>query len=95
MRVACSAQKTASVDNVPFCRDAVSLLHVGDQTSNLNYLASELVADYERRLAPPLRPSVPIVDVHVSAAHSGTANTNQNLVLTDSGLRDILQLETR
>jgi hypothetical protein len=77
-----------------FCGDAVSLLHVGDEAADLNYLARKLVADYERRLAPSLRPGVPIVDVHVCAAHSGTSNTNQNLVLTDSGLRDILQLET-
>jgi hypothetical protein len=32
--------------------------------------------------------------VYVSAAHSRAPHANQNFVLTDPGLRDILELET-
>jgi len=51
------------------------------------------VSNHERRLAPPLRPRIPVVDVHVRAADAGAPDADQDLVFADAGLLDILQLK--
>jgi hypothetical protein len=75
-------------------RDAVSFLHIGDQAAHLDHIARELMTDDKRRLASSLRPRVPVVDVYIGAADSRAPDTNENFVLTDPGLRDILEFET-
>jgi hypothetical protein len=94
MRVTGSAEKTAAVHNVALGGDAISLLHIGDEAADLHHIAGELVPDYERRLAAPLCPRIPVVDVDVSATDARATYSNENLVLTDSRLLDLLQLET-
>jgi hypothetical protein len=88
-----SAEQTASVNDVSLGRHPVTLFHIGDEPPDLYHVAGEFVPDDERRLAPRLRPRIPVVDVNVGAAHSGPAHTNENLVLTDFRLRHILEFE--
>ena len=53
------------------------------------------MTDNERRLASRLRPVIPIIDVNVSAAHTGTSYTNENFVISDAWLGNIAQNKTR
>ena len=79
---------------MPFRRDAIALLYVGDEPSDLDYISSELMPDDERRLAATFRPRVPVVDVNVGSANTRATNADEYFVLTDSWLGDILQFET-
>jgi len=92
--VAGSAEKTPSVDDVALSGDAISFLYVGDEPAYLNDIPGKFVADHEWRLASPLRPGIPVVDVNIGATHSRSPDPNENFVLTDPPLRDILQFET-
>jgi hypothetical protein len=87
--VAGSAEQTPSVHDVALCRDAISLLDVGDQTTHLHHVAREFVSDYEWRLAASLRPGVPVVDVNVGAAYPRATHPYQNFILADPRLRDV------
>jgi hypothetical protein len=94
MGIACAAEETAAVDDVAFRGDAIAFLHIGDESSNLYHISSELMADDEWRLASRACPRVPLVDVHIRAAHSCTAHANQNFVVSDSRLGNIAQHES-
>jgi hypothetical protein len=74
---------------------AISFLYIGDETTDLHDVASEFVPDDERRLAAPLGPRVPVVDVNIGATHPRAPHTNENFILADSRLGNILELETR
>jgi hypothetical protein len=95
VRVAGAAKQASPVDNVSFSRDAVSLANVGDEGSDFDDIAGEFVADNERRPASSACPRIPIVYMNVSAADSGSANFDQNLIISDLRLGNILQLESR
>jgi hypothetical protein len=94
VRISRPTQQATTVDDVTFRGHAIAFLYIGDKTSHLNYISGELVTNNKGRFAPPLGPRIPIVDVHVSAAHSGAAYANKDFVLADTRLRDILELET-
>jgi hypothetical protein len=94
MRVACAAEKAAAIDDVALRSDAITLLHIGHERSNLNDIAGELVTDYERGLAARARPVIPIVYVDVGATYSGPANANQYFIVADSRLGNIAQHES-
>jgi len=92
--VARTTEKAPPVDDVPLSRDAVALLYIGDETSNLDDVAGELVSHHEWRLAPALCPGIPVIDVDVGATDAGAAYSYEDFVLADPRLLDILQLET-
>jgi len=79
---------------VAFGRYTITLLHISDETPDLDDIAGELMPHDERRLATALCPRVPIVNVNIGAANSRAPHADQNFVLPDPRLRDILQLET-
>src|SRR5687768_10950140 len=93
VRVAGSAEQAPAIDDVTLGGDAVALLHIRHEPPNLRDVARKLVSDDEGRLAAPLRPGIPVVDVDVGSAHPRAAYPDQNFVLTDFRLRTILQLE--
>ena len=80
---------------MPLGGHAVAGVHVAHERAHLHHVARELVADGERRLAAPLRPVVPLVDVDVGAADAGAAHADQHLIVTDGRLRHLLQHEAR
>jgi hypothetical protein len=80
---------TASADDVAFRRHAVADRDVGHEASDLHHVARELVADGERRSASALCPRVPLVDVHVGAAHAGAPHLDQHFVVADLRTRDV------
>ena len=83
VRVAGAAEQAASVDDVALRGHAIALVDVGDETADSHDVAGELVPDDDRRLDAPLRPVVPVVDVHVGAAHAGAPDANQDFVVAD------------
>jgi hypothetical protein len=93
--VACSAEKTASIDYVSLCCDAISFLHVGDESPDFDDIAGELVSYDEWRLASRRCPRIPVVDVYIRAAHTGTTNANENLIISNARLWYITQDESR
>ena len=40
-----------------------------------------------------LRPRIPVVDVHVGAAHAGAPHANQNFIVADRRLRNVFEHE--
>ena len=95
VRVARAAEQAASVDDVSFGGHAIAFAHVGHELPDLHDVAGELVADDDRRLDASLRPRVPIVDVHVGAAHAGAPHANQHFVVADRRLGNVLEDESR
>jgi hypothetical protein len=51
MRISSAAEKAASVDDVALGGDAISLLYISDETTDLDYITGEFMADNEWRLA--------------------------------------------
>jgi hypothetical protein len=80
---------------VSFGGDAIAFLNIGDEATDFDNVARELVTDDEGGFAARLRPVIPLVNVHVRAAHSGTPHTDQNLVVSDSRLGNIAKNESR
>jgi len=76
MRVASAAKQTTSVHDVAFRGHSIAFLHVRNEAANLHYITGEFVSDNERRFASSARPSVPVVDVNVGAAHAGATHAN-------------------
>src|SRR3954471_19525885 len=74
VRIAGATEQAATIDDVSFGRDAITLLHIGDEIADLYDFAREFVADDEGRLAAALRPGIPFVDVYVGAADTSAAN---------------------
>jgi hypothetical protein len=95
MGVAGAAQQAAAIDYVPLGCYAVAFTHVFHKTPHLHDVSCEFVSYSERRLAPASRPVVPLVDMNVGAAHSGTPYTNENFILADLRTRHITQFESR
>ena len=89
------AQQAPPIDDVSLGRHAIALSDIGDQPADLHDIPGEFVTDDEGRLAPPLRPCIPVVDVNVGAADAGALHANENFVLPDPRLLDILELEPR
>ena len=85
VRIARAAEQTSTIDDVALGRDAIALAHVRDELADLYDVAGELVADDERRLHATARPLVPLVDVHVGAAHAGATYSNQHLIIANRG----------
>jgi hypothetical protein len=95
VRIPSSAQETSAIDNVTLGGDAISLLHVGHETPNLHDIACEFMSDDERRPASGFRPVVPVVDVHVCAAHACSSHANQNFIIAYAWLRNVAHDEAR
>jgi hypothetical protein len=51
MRISSAAEKAASVDDVALGGDAISLLYISDETTDLDYITGEFMADNEWRRA--------------------------------------------
>jgi hypothetical protein len=94
VRVSGAAQKAAAVYDVTLCSDAIALLHIGHECSNLNDIACEFMTDDEWRLASRARPVIPVVNVNVGAAHPRATNANQYFIVADSRLGNITQHES-
>jgi hypothetical protein len=92
--VAGSAQQAAAVHYVALCGYAVAFVHIGDEFSGFHNVAGELVSDDDRWPHPAACPVVPFEDVHVCAAHTGAADTNQNFVISYFRNRDFAENET-
>src|SRR5436190_1991283 len=95
VRVSSSAKQTTAVDDVALGGDAISLAHVGDETADLRHFARELVSDDDWWFHAALRPRIPVVDVHVSAAHAGASYANQNFIVPDGRHGNVFENETR
>ena len=67
-------------------------LHVGP---DIHDLAGELVADNQRHRHVRLRPAVPVIDVQVRAADTGSEHTDQNVVAAQRRDRHVLKPEAR
>ena len=93
--IARATKKTAAVHDVTFRSYAITLLHIRDETPHLHDVSSEFVTDDKRRLASRLRPVIPVVNVHIGAAHACAPHANENFVISDSRLRNISQCEAR
>jgi hypothetical protein len=95
MGVAGPAQQASAVDDVALGGDAIAFAHVGDELACAHDLAGEFMADDERRLHAPLRPCVPVVDVHVGAADAGALHANQNFIVSNGGFGNVAECEPR
>ena len=87
----CCAGPSKFLGSTVFAQVADS--NVGHQLPDLCHLSRELMTDDERRLAAPLRPIVPFVDMHVGAAYTRAPDTDQHFVVADRGNRNVLQHE--
>jgi hypothetical protein len=95
VRIARAAEQAAAVDDVPFGGHAIAGVHVGDEPSDLDDFAGELVADDDRRLHAALCPRIPVVNVHVGAAHAGAPHPNEHFVFSDCRLGNVAEFEPR
>jgi hypothetical protein len=95
VRVTRAAQQTSTVYDVTLGGDAIAFLNIGDESSDLDYVAGEFMSDDEWRLAAAAGPLIPVVDVNVGAADSGAANFDQNFIVADFRLGYIAQDHSR
>jgi len=84
--VACPAEETTTVDNVPFGGNTITALHSGDQPPDFGNVSRELVTDDERWLAAVTRPRVPVVDVDIGSTHSRAAHADEHFVVANARL---------
>src|SRR5207249_9872168 len=68
--------------------DELPALELGNAVAHRDDLARELVTDHQRRLKAALRPSIPIGDVQVSAAHTGVADRDEHFARSGGRLGD-------
>src|SRR6185295_12833564 len=94
VRVAGATQVAASAHDVSFGGHPIALLHIGDEAAHLHHVAGELVADGEWRPAAALRPGVPVVDVHIGAAHTRAPHLDHDLIVANHRLAHVAQLES-
>jgi len=73
---------------------AIAFVDVSNQLAHACDVTRELVADGEGRAATVLRPLVPVVDVHVGAAHAGATHANQHFVVADLGDGNVAHRES-
>src|ERR1051325_1612179 len=83
VRVPRPAQQTPAVDDVAFGSYAVAFLDIRNEPTDLQHVTSELVSDDEWLLAAPLCPRVPVVDVDIGSAHTGSPHSYQHFVFAD------------
>src|ERR1700722_13397004 len=75
---------------VTFAADQIADGESLDLRAELDDLADEFVAAYERHGHNLLAPAVPFVDVHLGTAHPGLQDPDQHIVPADRRHRDIL-----
>src|SRR5487761_2491227 len=88
------AVATTAARDVTFSAHDVAGIKVVDIGPDLYNLAHKLVANRHGNSYGLLRPLVPQVDMHVSAADARLVNANQYIIDADSRFRDLLQPES-
>src|SRR5262249_11305075 len=81
--------------DVPFPGDEFTGFEIVDVRADLNDPADEFMADDHRHGNGAASPVVPVVDVGVRAADSGSKDADQDVVDSDGGLLNISQPQTR
>src|SRR5690348_6193342 len=94
MRVAGSTEQAPSIHDVSFDRHPIADMDIGDQRPDLRDVPGEFVPNDERRVAPPARPVIPLVNMDVGAAHARAAHADQHFVIANGRYGHILELET-
>ena len=89
------AVATAAANHVSFTRDQLTRLEVVHIRSHLDNFANKLMPDNHRYGNRSPRPVVPVEDVNVRAANSGTQDANEDIVDADCGLGNIFQPQAR
>src|SRR5688500_3742529 len=93
MATAGAAVAAIAARDVAFAGNAIADLEAGNLAADLDDLAAVFVPDCHRHRDRLLRPGVPVVDVHVRAADGAALHTDQNVVRTGGGFRDVLQFD--
>src|SRR5689334_22287740 len=82
---------TSPAGHMTFTRNQFAwtkIVHIG---ADLNDLANKLMTNDHRHRNRFFGPVIPIVDVYVRAANAGAQHADQNIVDSDTGLRNVLQ----
>src|SRR6266481_2868638 len=89
-----TAVAAVAAGNVALARNAVALFKAPHLRAERDDAAAVLMAHGHRHRNGLLRPGVPVVDVHVSAADRGLGDLDQHVVGADLGLGDVLEPDT-
>jgi|ERR1051326_5345533 hypothetical protein len=81
----------SAADNVALAGNQFTWMEIVDVRSGLYNLPDEFVPDRHRNPDGLLGPLVPIENVDICPANSRPENTDQNVIDTDSRLRDVLK----
>jgi hypothetical protein len=74
---------------MPFGGHPIASSDILHQGSDLDDIAGKFVSDDDRWDDAAFGPVVPIVDVHIGAAHTGAADADEDFIITRSGFGNV------